>query len=135
MKGGIKRGMIDHYINSIQNNKKGNMDVYKETLIDVVGKEITWTEVKQLDSTNLIKIMCLLDEKIKLKNSPINVIKLARAIQNSRSGIGLSAMTNFNCAFCGITEMWGSSAVPKICLGCATKMAENMAKYSFDVFK
>lgn len=125
----------DFYWLNIQNKKKGNLDLYKEAIIDVCGKELSWSEVKTLDRKKQIEILYKLDNKIKIRNSPYDIKKFARALQNSRSGAGGCAMTNFNCAFCGEEEIWSNTAVPKICNKCATKMAEKFVIYGLDIMK
>lgn len=70
-----------------------------------------------------------LDEVIKLKESPIDVKKLAYAIQHSRSGVGGCALTEYECKFCGTEELWINTATPGICKSCATEMAKYIAKY------
>lgn len=106
------------------------MDLYKETLMDLFNQELSWKDVQGLEKSQLRKLTYTLERKIKLSQSPIDVRKLARAIQSSRSGIGGSAMTPYKCHFCGKEEIWGNTAVPNICIECATKMATNIAMNS-----
>lgn len=116
----------DFYILRIQDKKKGYMDTYRKLLVEMFDKELTWTEVKNLPRENQMKLTLQLERRVKIEKSNYSISKLARAIQYSRSGIGLSAMTEFECAFCGEKEWWGSTAIPRICTKCAEKMAENI---------
>lgn len=127
--------MEDWCILTIQNHKRGNMDVYRKTLKEVFGQELSWSEVKQLSKENQRRLLITLKNNIAESNSPLAISKLARAILSSRSGIGGSAMTKYKCAFCGEEEIWGSTAVPNICGKCAFKMAENIVIHGYDVFK
>nr|WP_156736298.1 hypothetical protein [Mycobacterium sp. E3298] len=120
------------FLDSIKHKKRGHKDAYIETLKEVFGSEMSWEELSAQESNKHIEVMCLLEEKIKLKQSPIDVKKMAYAIQHSRSGIGGAAITKYICAFCGVEEMWSNTATPKICLKCATKMAKNIAMTSPD---
>lgn len=127
--------MQDWYILSIENNKRGNMDVYKKTLKEIFGKELSWSEVKELSRDNQILLLITLKNNITESNSPIAINKLASAIQHSRSGAGGCAMTEYECAFCGEENVWGNTAVPNICGKCAYKMAENIVFSGMDIMK
>lgn len=123
------------YILIIQQKKKGNMEIYNKLLEDMFGRKLTWKEVKELDSDKQIKFMCELERRIKIENSPYDIKKLARAIQHSRSGAGGCAITEFKCVFCGEKELWGSTAVPRICKKCAENIATNIVLYGMDIMK
>ena len=125
----------DFYISRIEQKKKGNMEVYNEVLLEMFGEVIPWSKVKEQDSDKQISIMCSLERRILLKKSPIDVKKMAKAIQNSRSGAGGCAMTGFTCSLCGNEETWTNTATPKICRGCATEMAQQIAMYHHDILK
>ncbi|MFO1442921.1 hypothetical protein KDN24_06785 [Bacillus sp. Bva_UNVM-123] len=127
--------MKDWYILSIEGKKRGNMEIYKKTLMDLFAKELSWSEVKKLNNDQQIKLMVTLERNIKIAKSPFDIKKLATAIQHSRSGAGGCAMTKYKCAFCGIEETWGNTAVPKICRNCATKMAEGIVLRGIDIMK
>lgn len=127
--------MENYYILTLQSKKKSHMNLYKETLIEVMGSELSWKEVEALEKEHIRKITYTLENKIRLQESPIDVKKLARAIQHSRSGVGGRAMTPYTCHFCGKEEIWGNTAVPHICLECATKMATKIAMYNSDILK
>lgn len=120
--------MDEWTIAQIEKYKRGNMEIYKQVMIDIVGKELPWKDVKRLEVNTLRTIARELKEKVLLEQSPINPLKLSHAIQSSRSGIGGCAMTNFKCSFCGKEEVWGNTAVPNICKECAGKMAYHIAK-------
>lgn len=123
------------YILNIQQKKKGNMEIYNRLLEDMFGRKLTWKEVKELDSNNQIKLMYELERRIKIEKSPYDIKKLARAIQHSRSGVGGCAITEFHCAFCGEKELWGNTAVPRICKKCAENMATHIVLYDMDIMK
>jgi hypothetical protein len=125
----------DFYIIGIQAKKKGNMDIYNKLLNDMFGKVLSWSEVKELSRDNQMKLMLELKRRIQINESKYDIKKLTRAIQNSRSGIGGSAITQFECAFCGEKESWGSTAVPRICKNCAEKMATNIVLYNMNIEK
>lgn len=125
----------DTYWRSVEHDKKGNMEIYKECLKKVFGKEISWKEFKEADNDDQIEVMCALDDGIRIKKSPIDIEKMTRAILYSRSGIGGSAMTRYTCAFCGADDIWGNTAVPKICHSCARKMATKITMYHYNVLK
>jgi hypothetical protein len=133
-KKGMKK-MINHYLLTLQNKKKGNMELYKETLIEILGAELSWKEVQALEKDQLRRLTYTFENKIRLHQSPIDVKKLARAIQHSRSGMGGCAMTSFTCHFCNKEEIWSNTAVPNICYECATKMATKIAMYNSDILK
>lgn len=116
----------DFYINRITQKKKGNMKIYDQTLIDLFHRPVTWSEVKNLERNEQMKLCIELERRIKMHESKYDFGKLARAIQNSRSGVGLCAITNFKCAFCDVEEIWGNTNTPNICKKCAEEMATNM---------
>lgn len=127
--------MQDWYILTIENKKRGNMDVYRTTLNQIFGGELSWSEVKQLSKDDQRRLLITLKDNIAESESPISINKLTRAIQHSRSGIGGSAMTEFECAFCGEKEVWGNTAVPNICGKCASKMAKNIVLQGMNIMK
>lgn len=127
--------MKDFYILNIQQKKKGNMDIYNKLLEDTFGKQLSWKEVQQLDSDKQIDLMLELERRIKIHQSKYDIKKLVTAIQHSRSGAGGCAITEFECAFCGEKELWGNTAVPKICKKCAEKMAKTIVLSRFDLEK
>ncbi|OZB98106.1 hypothetical protein [Paenibacillus sp. XY044] len=123
------------YISSVQQKKKGHMTEYETVLNEVFGRVISWEEFKNSDRKLQARVMLKLDEVIKLNESPIDIKKLAYAIQHSRSGVGGCAMTEFECKFCGKEELWGNTNTPGICKDCATNMAKNIAKYNYNIYK
>lgn len=127
--------MEDFYLKQLEKKKKNHEGLYKEVLHEVVGKEMTWDEVKILGKDQLRTLTYTLSNKIRLYESPIDVNKLAYAIQHSKSGMGGCAMTSFTCGFCGKEEMWSNTAVPNICKGCAKDMATKIAMYHPDLLK
>jgi hypothetical protein len=120
---------------NIQAKKKGNLNLYKDVLVELFGEELKWSEVKSLSQDKQAEILWRLEDKIRKNKSPYDIKKLARAIQQSRSGIGGCAITNFTCAFCGKEESWSNTSVPEICIDCATRMAEKFVFYGFDILK
>lgn len=124
-----------YYLMAIENRKKGNRASYEQALLEVCGWILSWEEVKQLDEDCQRELFFNLKRKIALEESKYDVQKLARAIQNSRSGAGGSAMTMYLCAFCGAEEMWGNTAVPKICAGCAKEMANTIILSGMEIEK
>lgn len=134
-KGGLELSLESFYINRIQQMKRGNMAEYETVLNRVFDRLVSWEELKNIDHKMQAKVMRELDEAIKLKESPIDVKKLTRAIQHSRSGAGGCAMTKFQCKFCGEEELWSNTNTPGICKGCAAEMARNIAKYNNDILK
>lgn len=127
--------MKDFYIDIIAQKKKEDMDIYNKLLQDTFGKILSWKEVQELDRDKQIHLMCELKDRIIKHQSKYDIRKLARAIQNSRSGAGGCAMTEFECAFCEEKEIWDNTAVPKICKKCAEKMAENIVLYNMNLEK
>lgn len=124
------------YWRRIEQLKKGNMNLYKQCLVIVFGDNaIPWSDVKEADIDKQRELYYELDTLININKSPIDIKKMTRAIQDSRSGIGGSAFTKFTCAFCGREELWSNTAVPRICRGCATDMATQIAIYHYDVLK
>lgn len=77
--------MQDWYILSIQNHKRGNINIYKQTLHQLFGKELSWSEVKDLSQESQMSLLVTLKDNIAESSSPIAINKLARAILNSSS--------------------------------------------------
>lgn len=69
-------------------------------------------------------------DRAKLKDLDPETKKLTYAVQKStiNSMIAGQAFTKYSCKFCGEEGSWPNTAVPKICIGCAVKMAKNMIK-------
>jgi len=118
------------YLKELLNYQKENNRLFNQTLNELLGekkydldKKID-VETMNLESSEELKLIFKLKKKFKLDQ--YNIEKLAKAIQNSRSGIGGSAMTRFECKFCGKIEMWANTATPGICLECAEKMAKQI---------
>lgn len=127
--------MKDFYIIAIAKKKKGNMEIYNNLLQDTFGVVLSWKEVQELDRYEQMRLMIELSNLIKLKESKLDIEKLTKAIQFSRSGVGFCVMTEFVCVFCGEKETWGNSATPNICGCCAEKMAENIILNGMDIEK
>lgn len=127
--------MEEYYSNRISQNKKGNEKVYEETCKELFGRVWSDEELKNASNNDLIKLMCTLKDNVQLSRSPIDVKRMANAIQGSRSGISGCAVTDFECAFCGEIETWANTAVPKICTSCATKMAKKLAQRPEQILK
>jgi hypothetical protein len=127
--------MNDFYINQIHAKKRKYPELYKEIQKEIFGKTLTWKEMQIQERDILRGMMIKFSDCILYHESPIDVKKLAQAIQHTRSGIGGCAITKYICHFCGSEESWSNTATPGICRGCATKMADNIAKYSPDIFK
>lgn len=53
----------DFYIRSIEQKKKGNMELYKDALIEIFGEEISWNELKNSERKRQIEVMSLLEKK------------------------------------------------------------------------
>lgn len=111
------------------------MTEYRNALSKVFGRFISWDELKSTERELQARVMLELDEAIMLKESPFDAKKLARAIQDSRSGVGGCAMREFQCKFCGKEELWSNTNTPGICIECATGMAKNIIKYNLDIMK
>jgi len=103
--------------------------------MDIFGKVLSWKEMQEQEKDLLIKMMVQFERAIKIEESPYDIPKLARAIQYSRSGMGGSALTEFECAFCGEIEIWSNTAVPNICRSCSEEMATNIVLYKSDLLK
>jgi hypothetical protein len=127
--------MKDFYLNSIKAKKRGNKELYEKLILKIFGRKLLWNEVSEANNDQLISLMCELEKEIKIKESQYDISKLARAIQLSRSGAGLCAITEFECLFCGAKENWGNTAIPKICRECSTKMATNIVISKMDILK
>lgn len=127
--------MESWYISSIEQKKRGNMDIYKKTLKQIFGEELSWSEVKELPRELQMRLLLTLRDNITESQSPIAINKLARAILNSRSGAGGCAMTEYECAFCGEKETWGNTNVPRICGQCASDMAKNIVLQGMNIMK
>lgn len=125
----------DFYIIRIQQKKKGNMKIYDQTLVDLFNRPITWSEVKDLDRDEQMKLCIELERRIKIHESKYDINNLARAIQHSRSGWGCCSMTDFQCSFCGKVETWVNTNTPSICYECAEKMATNIVLYGMKIEK
>jgi hypothetical protein len=125
----------EFYIEKIEIKKENNEELYEKLLIDLYGKKLTWEEVKNLDSDKLISLMIKLGDSVKIKESKIDINKLADAIQHSRSGFGLAALTEYECKFCSEKEIWSSTAVPNLCKQCSYDMALNFVLNGSDVNK
>lgn len=127
--------MNDWYIMRLESKKRGNMDIYKKTLRDMFDKELSWNEVKELSREDQMKLTFELDRNIKIAKSPLDISKLARTIQRSRSGAGGCALTEFECSFCGEKEVWSNTNTPNICRKCSTDMATSIVLMEADIFK
>lgn len=127
--------MEKFYINRIFLKKKRNPRVYEDTIIELFDEPLDWGEVEQLENKYLSKLMTTLEKNISIYESPYDLEKLASVIQYSRSGVGLSAMTMYQCKFCEKDEMWGNTATPNICKECARKMAKNIIERGYDIAK
>lgn len=127
--------MTHFYLNSLYGKKRKHGAIYKELQREIFGKVLNWEEMQKQESDKLRQLLIDLENRVMLMESPIDPEKLARAIQHSRSGIGGSAMTRYNCKFCGKEEVWTNTAVPGICKGCATEMALHIAKHCPNILK
>lgn len=132
--------MKDFYLRNVLDLIKdsktlSNEPVYEKVSQQMFGSVLSQNELKELSKEELSKLYYQLNRALKEATSPIDIQKLARAIQNSRSGIGGSALTNFVCKFCNEVETWSSTAVPHICMSCATDMARNIVYYQFNILK
>lgn len=127
--------MKDFYIDCIREKRDSHKDLYEQLVMRTFGKQLSWEDFQLQNEEALIGFMCELEQQINIEESVLDVKKLARSIQHSRSGGGLAAITSFTCAFCGRTETWSSTAVPNLCLSCATDMAVNMAAHQMDILK
>ncbi|ADO59926.1 hypothetical protein [Paenibacillus polymyxa] len=127
--------MKEFYLNSLYGKKRKYPEIYKNLQKGFFGKTMPWKIMQEQDIDALREFMVMFCDFVSLHESPIDVDKLTRAIQHSRSGIGGSAMTPFSCHFCGAEEVWGNTAVPNICSSCARKMAEKIAKCGDNILK
>lgn len=125
----------EFYLSQIERMKNENPEFFSQHIMSVFQKELSWNDIALLKEKEQIELMISLRDGIKVERSSIDVMKLSQAIQLSRSGFGLCVMTTFNCGLCDKEEVWGSSAVPRICKSCATEMATNIAKNHSDIFK
>lgn len=119
--------MENFYLEQIQKKKEEYPKEYEQVMQSLFGKIMTLDALAKIERKQQIEVMCALEEAIKIERSRIDIEYMARAIQRSKSGIGLTVMTDFTCAFCGETETWGNSNVPHICYPCAEEMAKTMA--------
>jgi hypothetical protein len=127
--------MHDFYIKMIDTKRKSHEEIYLDVVAELWGEIIIWEEIQKKDRSDLRRLLCKLDEGIKMSKSLLDVKKLALAIQHSRSGIGGAAMTPFHCGFCRKVEVWSNTAVPLICTSCATDMAINLISNESDIYK
>lgn len=127
--------MKNFYIDRIEENQTEHPGVFNRVLAEMFGPHVTWQEVKWKHKETHIKLMCALDNEIKIKESPYCIEKIAHAIQESRSGMGGCAMTKHVCVFCGKEEMWSNTNTPNICHDCATTMARNIVKRKMELLK
>ena len=118
------------YLKELLNYQRENNQLFNQTLNELLGEkrydlegEID-VEKMNLESSEELKLIFKLKNRFKVDR--YNIKKLAKAIQNSRSGIGGSVMTRFPCKFCGKIEMWANTATPGICSECAEKMAKQI---------
>lgn len=125
----------EFYLPRIESMKTLHPELYAQQLMHLFKEELTWEQVSELSSANLIKLMISMRDAIKINQSSIDILKLTRAIQYSRSGLGLCVMTPYTCSFCGKEEVWSNSAVPQICTSCASEMATNIATHYPNFYK
>jgi hypothetical protein len=118
------------YLKELLNYQKENNRLFNQTLNELLGEkrydldgEID-VEKMNLESSEELKLIFKLKNRFKVDK--YNIEKLAKAIQNSRGGIGGSVMTRFPCKFCGKIEVWANTATPGICSECAEKMAKQI---------
>lgn len=129
--------MNDYYLRKIDRVRDTDRELYIEVVKDVLGKFLKWRDV-ELQDIDTLRVLCIrLETGLKFKESPFDITKLSGAIQNGRSGNGISgqAFTEFKCAFCGDTEMWENTSIPNLCRTCATKIAENIILSGENIFK
>ena len=122
-----QRRLDRFYIDRLYSMRDKEFEHFKPAWGKVVGIDVMLEDVEKMSKQDQGRIYAKVRKEISLLKSPLHVARLAHAIQHSRSGIGGAAMTNFTCKFCGNKEIWGSTAVPHICNGCATNMAESIA--------
>ncbi|MFS1518579.1 hypothetical protein V1503_19260 [Bacillus sp. SCS-151] len=127
--------MKDWYVYRVQSMKKDNMKVYYDTLMELFNKKLSWNEVENLGRDQIRELTITFENNITMAKSMMDIEKLSSAIQNSRSGAGGCAITEFECAFCGEMESWGNTSTPKICRNCAYKMAKNIMLHKMDILK
>lgn len=124
---------LNRILQSIETSKgKERFDVLSKELFN---KVLSTEELQSLDRKQQLEIMMELEEREKIDSSCYDVQKIARAIQNSRSGIGGSAFTPFQCAFCAEEECWHNTAVPNICRKCAESMARTIVVNQYTLEK
>lgn len=132
--------MKDFYLRNVLDLIKRIKNVSEKTIYEGISKQmfgsvLSTSELKELKKEDLSKLFYQLERAINEEISPIDIEKLARAIQLSRSGIGGSALTNYVCRFCDKVETWSNTAVPHICKECATNMAKNIVHSQLDILK
>lgn len=117
------------YLKELLNYQEKNNELFNKCLNDVYGKdEFDLNEKVDIEKLNFkdkeAGLYYLLKTSFKIKE--YNIKKLAKSIQNSRSGIGGAAITKYECKFCGKEEIWANTATPGICSECAEEMARRM---------
>jgi hypothetical protein len=127
--------MINVYISRIGDMKNKYPLLYEQQVNKNFGSTLTWEEIQLKDRKTFTQFYGDLKEAVELYESDIDVIKLARLIQSSRSGIGGSAITAFTCEFCKNTDTWSNTATPGICSSCSEKMAIYLAKNHKEMLK
>lgn len=95
---------------------------------ELYGNNLSLEEVLMKEKREWYKLVRRVKERVKLKESPIDIDKLAFVIQMNWSSIGCRVITPYKCHFCGKEEMWSTSDVPKICKECAKEIAKYVAK-------
>lgn len=114
--------------------KKEHTEIYNVLIKQLYGQELSWEDVQKLPEKDLAKLYLAFRDAIIYMQSPLSLQKLAYAIQASRSGIGGSAITEFECKFCGKKDHWSNTSTPGICFDCAKDMAFYIIT-KFDIFK
>jgi hypothetical protein len=115
------------FLTSIQKCQQESPEIYKSTVENLFGNDLSWDEIVIKSNDDLMKLSMLLKNNIELDKSIIDVDKMASMIQSSRSGFGFCAMTEYECHFCGKKEIWRNTNTPGICIDCAKEMANFLA--------